>query len=93
MAKFLGIHDRADNLDRAVGDDQAQDVDQAAGRVEAPGTWPAVDLGGPQTHALPAGQAKQSEQKPRHILATVYRMWHAGALVSAVTIEGGAVGE
>ena len=58
MAEFVRLHNRADGLDCAVGDVEAEDVDQAAGRIETPSTRLAVDLRGPQLHTEPVSEAK-----------------------------------
>jgi hypothetical protein len=39
VAKFVGVHDRADDVHGAVGDVEADNVDQAASGVEALSTW------------------------------------------------------
>jgi hypothetical protein len=39
------------------------------------------------------GDAEQPEQEFHHVVAAVNRMWHAGALVTTVAVEGGVAGE
>jgi len=58
VPEFLGIHDRAHDVDCAVRDVQAEHIDQTASGVEALGTRLAVDLDGLQLHVEPVGNAE-----------------------------------
>jgi hypothetical protein len=93
VTELVGVDDRADGLDAAVGDVEGEDAEQAAGRVEDERAGVAVDLGRGDDHADGAAAPGQAEEEPRDPLGAVDGDGHGRGLAAAVAVDDGVGGQ
>jgi hypothetical protein len=88
MAELLGIDDRADGLDEAIGDLDRNDIDQAAVRVEEHRARLAVYLGSPHAQAELPRLPADAGQELRDAVAAEDRARPRRGLAAAVAVDG-----
>src|SRR5215472_4795292 len=87
MGELVGIDDGPDGLDGAIGDVQADHVDQPALWVEELGSGMAVDHDRLGLDAQPFTLPEPGVEHPGNVVAAVDRAVNAGALGPAVAVE------
>src|SRR5215469_7170424 len=92
VGELVGIDDGPDGLDSAIGDVEADHVDQSALWVEELGSWMAVDHDQFGPGAQPFTLPEPGFEHPGNVLAAVDGAVYAGALDSAVAVEDGVIG-
>src|SRR5215471_17134722 len=93
VGELVGIDDGPDGLDSAIGDVEADHVDQSALWVEELGSRMAVDHDQFGLGAQPLSLPEPGFEHPGNVVAAVDRAVYAGALGPAVAVEDGVIGE
>src|SRR5215469_12188892 len=93
VGELVGIDDGPDSLDSAIGDVEADHVDQPALWVEELGSGMAVDYDQFRMDAQPLTLPEPGVEHPANVVAAEDRAVYAGALGSAVAVEDGVIGE
>jgi hypothetical protein len=93
VAKLVGVDDRTDGLDAAVGDVDGQHPEEAAVGAGGEEAGVAVDLGRAALDAGGPAAAGQTDQEPGDPLGAVDGGGEGGGLAAPVAVEDGVGGQ